>query len=77
MERGRRARQYAVVIEAAGAAYSAYVPDLPGCIATGDSLEQVTDNIRIAIEMHFDGLQEDGFSIPEPSTRTISVVVAA
>jgi predicted RNase H-like HicB family nuclease len=52
--------RYAVVIEDAGANYSAYVPDLPGCIATGATIEEVEHRIRGAIEMHLTGMREDG-----------------
>jgi predicted RNase H-like HicB family nuclease len=58
--------KYGVVIEKAGQNYSAYVPDLPGCISTGDSIEAAEDNIREAIRFHVEGLQEDGLPIPEP-----------
>jgi predicted RNase H-like HicB family nuclease len=62
--------QYAIVIEhAPGTNYSAYVPDLPGCVSTGDTLEEVKKNIREAIEFHLDGMREDGDPIPEPTTQ--------
>ncbi len=60
--------RYAVIIERAEGNYSAYVPDLPGCITTGASIEEIEKNIREAIELHIDGLREDGLPIPEPST---------
>lgn len=69
--------RYAVVIENAGANYSAYVPDLPGCIATGATLELVERNIREAIQMHLAGMREDGEPAPEPSSRVDYVDVAA
>ncbi len=69
--------RYAVVIEKATNNYSAYVPDLPGCIATGASLEEAEAEIREAIEFHLEGLREDGFPIPEPSSRVEYVEVAA
>lgn len=59
--------RYAIVIEKAESNYSAYVPDLPGFIATGTSIQQVEAEIREAIEFHIDGLQEDGSLIPLPS----------
>jgi predicted RNase H-like HicB family nuclease len=59
--------RYAVVIERAGQNYSAYVPDLPGCIATGASVAEVEEEIRGAIRFHIDGLREDGLPVPEPS----------
>jgi len=60
--------KYAVVIEKGPNNLSAYVPDLPGCITTGKSLEEVQRNIVEAIELHLEGLREDGEPIPEPST---------
>ena len=59
--------RYAVVIEKAKGNYSAYVPDLPGCVATGASVEAVEREIRKAIGFHLEGLREDGTPIPEPS----------
>jgi predicted RNase H-like HicB family nuclease len=59
--------RYAIVIERANENYSAYVPDLPGCIATGDTLAEVEAEISLAIRMHVDGLKEDGLVVPEPS----------
>jgi predicted RNase H-like HicB family nuclease len=61
--------RYAVVIEKAGGNYSAYVPDLPGCVATGDTIEAVEREMRQAIRLHIDGLQEDGLPVPEPTSR--------
>ena len=52
--------RYAIVIEKAESNYSAYVPDLPGCVATGASLEEVEAQIREAIEFHLEGMREDG-----------------
>ena len=60
--------RYAIIIEQAEDNYSAYVPDLPGCITTGASLDEIERNIREAIEFHLVGLREDGLSIPIPST---------
>ena len=65
--------RYAVVIEKAGANYGAYVPDLPGCVATGDSIEEVEVNIRDAIRFHVEGLKEDRLPIPEPAARAAYV----
>ena len=61
-------RKYAVVIERADNNYSAYVPDLPGCISVGDTIEETERNIRDAIALHVDGLREDGHPVPAPST---------
>jgi predicted RNase H-like HicB family nuclease len=60
--------RYAVVIEKADSNYSAYVPDLPGCVATGDSVASVEHEIRQAIRFHIEGLKEDGLPIPEPTS---------
>jgi predicted RNase H-like HicB family nuclease len=59
--------RYAIVIEKANRNYSAYVPDLPGCIATGDSIEEVEAEIGEAIRLHVEGLIEDGLAVPEPT----------
>jgi predicted RNase H-like HicB family nuclease len=69
--------RYAIVIENAGSNFSAYVPDLPGCVATGATLEEAEQAIREAIEFHLDGLREDGQPIPVPSSRVNYVEVAA
>jgi predicted RNase H-like HicB family nuclease len=69
--------RYAIVIENAGENYSAYVPDLPGCIATGETLDATEQAIREAIKFHLDGLREEGAPIPPPSSRVESVEVAA
>jgi predicted RNase H-like HicB family nuclease len=60
--------RYAVAIERAGENYSAYVPDLPGCIATGDTAEDTEKEIRAAIRLHIDGMIEGGVPVPEPTT---------
>jgi predicted RNase H-like HicB family nuclease len=67
--------RYAVVIERAGDNYSAYVPDLPGCIATGATLEQTEQLIREAIQFHLAGLREDGLPIPQASSQVDYVEV--
>lgn len=59
--------RYAIVIEKANDNYSAYVPDLPGCIATGDSVETVEAEIGEAIRLHVEGLREDGLPVPQPT----------
>jgi predicted RNase H-like HicB family nuclease len=69
--------RYAVVIERAENNYSAYVPDLPGCVATGATVEDTEAQIREAIEFHIAGLREDGVPIPPPSSRVDYVEVAA
>jgi predicted RNase H-like HicB family nuclease len=60
--------RYAIVIEKADGNYSAYVPDLPGCIATGDSVADVEAEIREAIRFHIDGLKADGLPVPAPTS---------
>ncbi len=60
--------RYAVVIERADGNYSAYVPDLPGCVATGGSVAEVEREIRDAIRFHIDGLKEDGLPVPAPTS---------
>ena len=60
--------RYAVVIERADGNYSAYVPDLPGCVATGGSVAEVEREIRDAIRFHLDGLKEDGLPVPAPTS---------
>ncbi len=67
--------KYAVVIEKATNNYSAYVPDLPGCVATGRTRSGAAQQIREAIAFHLEGLREDGASIPEPRTSTDVVEV--
>jgi predicted RNase H-like HicB family nuclease len=60
--------QYLVVIEGENGNYSAYVPDLPGCVAAGETQEEVRRLMREAIELHIRGMMEDGEPIPEPTT---------
>ncbi len=69
--------QYAIVIErVTGSNYSAYVPDLPGCIATADSLEEVKRLMEEGIAFHLQGMREDGLSVPEPTTQVAYAEVA-
>ncbi len=60
--------RYAVVIEKASGNYSAYVPDLPGCVATAATVSEVESEIREAIRFHIDGLKADGTVVPEPTS---------
>jgi predicted RNase H-like HicB family nuclease len=69
--------RYAIVIEKAEGNFSAYVPDLPGCVATGASLEEAEREIREAIVFHLEGLREDGAAPPAPSSRVDYVEIAA
>ncbi len=66
-------KKYAIVIERGRDNLSAYVPDLPGCVTTGKTVEEVERNIREAIELHLEGMLEDGEPIPEPSTAVAYV----
>lgn len=61
--------RYAIVIEKAEGNYSAYVPDLPGCVATGATVPEVESQIREAIAFHVEGMREDGLPIPAPSSQ--------
>jgi len=69
--------RYAIVIERAENNYSAYVPDLPGCVATGATVQETETQIREAIEFHIAGLREDGIPVPQPSSRVDYVDVPA
>ncbi len=70
-------KQYAVVYERAGDNWSAYAPDLPGCVAAGDTLAETEQLLREAIALYLAELRADGLPIPEPVTRTGSIAVAA
>ena len=67
--------RYAVVIEKGPTSYGAYVPDLPGCVAVGETLVEVTDLIREAIEFHIEGLRDAGKHVPEPASELTYVEV--
>ena len=69
--------RYAIVIEKAEGNLSAYVPDLPGCVATGNDVAEVEAQIREAIVFHLDGLREDGLPVPPPASQVDYVDVAA
>ena len=60
-------KRFTIVIEKAASIYAAYVPDLPGCVATGATVEETERLLREAISLHLDGLRKDGLPIPEPS----------
>lgn len=70
-------KDYYVIFEKAGNNYSAYVPDLPGCISTGETLAETEVNIKEAIELYIDTLKEDGQTIPQPSITAKVVSIAA
>ena len=61
-------KKYAIVVERAKRNYAAYVPDLPGCVATGATVEEAEELLRQAIEVHIAGLREDGLPVPAPSS---------
>lgn len=67
--------KYAVVFERADSNYSAYVPDLPGCVATGITKEEVAERIEEAIKFHLEGLRDERLPIPQPSAWTDLVEV--
>jgi predicted RNase H-like HicB family nuclease len=69
--------RYAIVIEKAEGNYSAYVPDLPGCVATGATVAEVETQIRDAILFHVEGMREDGIEVPPPQSQVEYIDVAA
>ena len=69
--------QYLVILERGATSYGAYVPDLPGCIASAESRDEVLQLIREAIEFHIEGLREDGLPVPQPSSVSAVVDVKA
>lgn len=68
--------RYAIVIEKAGDNFSGYIPDVPGCVATGATVEETRKRLEEALAMHLQGLREDGLPIPEPSTVTDYIAAA-
>lgn len=69
--------RYAIIIERGERNFGAYVPDLPGCVATGETVREARQQIRGAIEFHLDGMREDGLPIPNPATQVTYVEIAA
>ncbi len=69
--------QYLIVIEKTETGYSAYSPDLPGCVSTGATREELEQNMREALEFHLDGLKLEGLKIPQPTTSSAYVEIAA
>jgi len=69
--------KFLIIIETAGTNFSAYSPDLPGCIATGDTREDTERNMLDAIQMHIEGLREDNLPIPESSSFAEVILVPA
>jgi predicted RNase H-like HicB family nuclease len=70
-------QRYTIVIEQASHNYSAYVPDVPGCVATGRSIDETTRHMAEALALHFAGLAEDGEAIPASATRPAEAITLA
>jgi predicted RNase H-like HicB family nuclease len=70
-------KRFAIVIEKAVSNYAAYVPDLPGCIATGPTVEETERLLREAIALHVEGMRDDGLPIPDPSSLVEYIEVKA
>lgn len=70
-------KKYLIIVEKTSNGYSAYSPDLPGCISTGETRDEVEANMREAMQFHIEGLKHEGYEIPEPSTYSSYVDVAA
>ena len=75
--KGETHMRYAIVIKKAEQNYSAYVPGLPGCVATAKTIPDLEVEIREAIEFHIDGVREDGLEVPAPSSGVVYIDVAA
>ncbi|MFT5395235.1 MAG: putative RNase H-like HicB family nuclease [Gammaproteobacteria bacterium] len=69
--------KYLIIIEKSETGYSAYSPDLPGCVSTGSTHEDTEQNMREAISFHIDGLKQEGYAIPKPTSRSSYVEIAA
>jgi predicted RNase H-like HicB family nuclease len=69
--------KYLIVIEPTSTGFSAYSPDLPGCVSTGATRDEVERNMQEAIELHLEGLREEGYPVPEPSTSSSYVEIPA
>jgi len=74
---GQHRLKYLIVIEPTGTGFSACSPDLPGCGSTGATLEEVERNMQEAIELHPEGLREEGYPFPEPRTSSSYVEIPA
>ncbi len=70
-------KKYLIVIEETETGYSAYSPDLPGCVSSGQSRTEVEKNMREAIEFHLDGLRRDGYKVPEPHSYSAYIELPA
>jgi predicted RNase H-like HicB family nuclease len=69
--------QYLIVIEKTATGFSAYSPDLPGCVTTGATRDEIEQNIRDAIEFHIAGLRQEGYEVPEPNSYSTYIDVPA
>lgn len=69
--------KYLIVIENSETGFSAYSPDLPGCVSTGSTVEETERNMREAIEFHIEGLRAEGYDVPPPVSRSSYVEIAA
>ena len=69
--------KYLIVIEKSETGYSAYSPDIPGCVSTGGTIDETEKNMREAIEFHIKGLRDEGYEIPKPVSRSSYVEIAA
>ena len=69
--------KYLIILEKTSTGYSAYSPDVPGCVSAGDSAEETEKNMREAIQFHIEEMREDGLAIPIPQSRASYIEVAA
>ncbi|MCB9916086.1 MAG: type II toxin-antitoxin system HicB family antitoxin [Planctomycetes bacterium] len=69
--------KYLILIETTGTGYSAYCPDVDGCVAAGATIDEVEERMRGALEMHLDAMQRDGLALPEPRTASSYVELPA
>jgi predicted RNase H-like HicB family nuclease len=67
--------KYLMIIEKSSTGYAAYLPDLPGCITTGKTVDEVKKNMQEALELHLEGMEEDGQPVPQPLSQPDYVVV--
>lgn len=70
-------KKYLIIVEKTNTGYSAFSPDVPGCGSTGETKEEVERNIQEAIAFHIEGLRQEGYEIPEPSTYSSYINIAA
>ena len=70
-------KKYLIIVETTDTGYSAFSPDVPGCGSTGETKDEVERNIREAIEFHLEGLRQEGYEIPQPSTYSSYIDIAA